>query len=116
MEEQKMEMLVNENQEREAAVQDENNDIFKKVEASHKESKAKLIKEKETKLKVMEKETVCALDKIKEDNKEEEEEMVEEQEREGREAPSCPVCFEPLLPPCHIYQCGTGHLLCGSCR
>merc|ERR1719509_580350 len=38
------------------------------------------------------------------------------QEREERDAPSCPVCFEPLLPPCHIYQCATGHLLCGLCR
>merc|ERR1712129_559742 len=40
-----------------------------------------------------------------------------EQEREEREAPTCSLlCFEPLLPPCHIYQCGTGHLICGLCK
>lgn len=28
----------------------------------------------------------------------------------------CPVCLEIMRPPIHIWQCGEGHLLCGSCR
>ena len=31
-------------------------------------------------------------------------------------APDCPICFEPMTPPTRIYQCGAGHLLCGTCR
>jgi hypothetical protein len=26
------------------------------------------------------------------------------------------VCYEPLAPPTHIFQCGKGHLVCGVCR
>ena len=31
-------------------------------------------------------------------------------------APECPVCYEPMSPPLHIYQCARGHLVCGTCR
>ena len=31
-------------------------------------------------------------------------------------APECPVCMESMVPPMRIFQCGTGHLLCASCR
>ena len=31
-------------------------------------------------------------------------------------APECPVCYEPMAPPVHIYQCARGHLVCGNCR
>ena len=31
-------------------------------------------------------------------------------------SPPPQVCFGPLLPPCHIYQCGSGHHICGLCR
>ena len=24
--------------------------------------------------------------------------------------------FDPLLPPRHVYQCGSGHHICGICR
>ena len=30
--------------------------------------------------------------------------------------PECPVCMEEMAPPTRIFQCGTGHLLCGVCR
>ena len=26
------------------------------------------------------------------------------------------VCFEWLGPPAHVYQCGSGHLVCGDCK
>ena len=26
------------------------------------------------------------------------------------------VCFDPMSPPTHIYQCGSGHFICGTCR
>ena len=35
---------------------------------------------------------------------------------EDESTPACPVCFELLLPPTHVYQCGRGHLLCGACK
>ena len=80
---------------REAAVQlelkEENKKKIKEVEASHKESIAKLVKEKEARLQTIGKDTVCVVDKLKEDFKREEEDMVEEHEKEEREAPSCPV-------------------------
>ena len=31
-------------------------------------------------------------------------------------APECPVCYESMAPPVHIYQCARGHLVCGNCR
>jgi hypothetical protein len=31
-------------------------------------------------------------------------------------SPECPVCMEEMAPPTRIFQCGTGHLLCGVCR
>ena len=31
-------------------------------------------------------------------------------------APDCPICFESMTPPIRIFQCGNGHLVCGSCK
>ena len=31
-------------------------------------------------------------------------------------APQCPVCLDTMTPPIRIFQCGTGHLVCASCR
>ena len=31
-------------------------------------------------------------------------------------APECPVCRESMAPPMRIFQCGTGHLVCATCR
>ena len=31
-------------------------------------------------------------------------------------APDCPICYEPMVPPTRIFQCGAGHLVCGGCR
>ena len=31
-------------------------------------------------------------------------------------APDCPICYELMLPPTRIFQCGAGHLVCGTCR
>ena len=31
-------------------------------------------------------------------------------------APDCPICYEPMAPPTRIFQCGAGHLVCGTCR
>ena len=28
----------------------------------------------------------------------------------------CPVCLEMMTGGVHIYQCGTGHVICGHCR
>ena len=30
--------------------------------------------------------------------------------------PSCPVCFETMVPPVRIFTCGNGHLICSSCQ
>ena len=40
----------------------------------------------------------------------------EYQEDQTSNAPECPLCFEPMTPPLHIYQCASGHLVCGTCR
>ena len=96
-EKQRLEKLVTENQEREAAVREENSREFKELSASHEKSMTKLIKEGESKLKVLAKKTADIVKKIKEDDKREEEEMVAEQEREEREAPSCPVNIMQFL-------------------
>jgi len=32
------------------------------------------------------------------------------------EVPECPVCFEEMAAPVHIYSCENGHLICGGCR
>jgi hypothetical protein len=55
------------------------------------------------------------------ESKEKVKRKVEEQERmtlaPARPAsPECPVCMEEMAPPTRIFQCGTGHLLCGVCR
>ena len=47
---------------------------------------------------------------------EEETRKVEAGENHEPSAPECPVCFEPMSPPLHIYQCARGHLVCGTCR
>ena len=31
-------------------------------------------------------------------------------------APDCPICYEPMVPPTRIFQCGAGHLVCGGCK
>ena len=57
-----------------------------------------------------------------EEEKEEEEE--EDEEKEEKEniglsippPPECPICYEPMVPPARIYQCGDGHLICSACR
>jgi len=95
----RMERLVREHQERETAVREEIAKEVKQIKATHKQSLGKVVKENYIKLKALEEGTAAAVEKLKEDNKREEEEIVEEQEREEREAPSCPVCFDPLLPP-----------------
>ena len=50
----------------------------------------------------------------------EEEEEEEKEEGIGRNppppAPDCPICYEPMVPPTRIFQCGAGHLVCGGCR
>eukprot|EP00092_Neocalanus_flemingeri_P039998 GFUD01043567.1.p1 GENE.GFUD01043567.1~~GFUD01043567.1.p1 ORF type:complete len:221 (+),score=67.47 GFUD01043567.1:182-844(+) len=28
----------------------------------------------------------------------------------------CPVCFEEMKPPVHIWQCSQGHLVCQTCK
>jgi len=30
--------------------------------------------------------------------------------------PSCPVCFETMIPPVKIFTCGNGHLICSTCQ
>ena len=52
------------------------------------------------------------------DNFETEEEARKEEAGENQEpsAPECPVCYEPMSPPLHVYQCARGHLVCGTCR
>ena len=30
--------------------------------------------------------------------------------------PSCPVCYQTMKPPLQIFTCGTGHLMCSSCK
>jgi hypothetical protein len=52
------------------------------------------------------------------------EELQELRERRRREegkaaapaSPECPVCLNSMAPPAHIFQCGTGHKVCGTCR
>merc|ERR1712129_494894 len=108
--------LVRAHQEREAAVREEIAKEVKQIKATHKQSLGKVVKENYIKLKAIKEGRAAAVEKLKEDNMREEEDMVEEHEREEREAPSCPVCFDPLLPPRHVYQCGRGHHICGLCR
>ena len=31
-------------------------------------------------------------------------------------APDCPICYEPMVSPTRIFQCGAGHLVCGRCK
>ena len=31
-------------------------------------------------------------------------------------APECPICYESMVPPTRIFQCGAGHLVCGGCK
>ena len=49
-------------------------------------------------------------------DEDEEEDEVEREAVPLPPAPDCPICFEPMTPPTRIYQCGSGHLLCGTCR
>ena len=125
-----MEILARENQRREAAIIEENTKELNKIKSIWNNNLAKLIMEEQSKLKEVEDKAASAMEEIKRDNEREEEELVEEQEREESEAPSCPVnillspcpllcgqvCLEAMLPPGHIHQCGSGHLLCGACR
>jgi len=30
--------------------------------------------------------------------------------------PECPVCYERMIPPRHIYTCGNGHVICSDCK
>ena len=30
--------------------------------------------------------------------------------------PTCPVCYETIQPPLHIFTCSNGHLICSSCK
>ena len=30
--------------------------------------------------------------------------------------PSCPVCYEKLVPPLQVFSCTNGHLICSSCK
>ena len=30
--------------------------------------------------------------------------------------PSCPVCYEQLVPPLQVFSCTNGHLVCSSCK
>merc|ERR1719431_1050660 len=30
--------------------------------------------------------------------------------------PECPVCFERMIPPMHIYTCWNGHVICSFCK
>lgn len=32
------------------------------------------------------------------------------------QTPECPVCFEEMKPPTHIFSCHNGPLICGVCR
>jgi len=30
--------------------------------------------------------------------------------------PECPVCYEEMAPPVHIFHCVNGHFVCGDCK
>ena len=30
--------------------------------------------------------------------------------------PSCPVCYDKLVPPLQVFSCINGHLICSSCK
>jgi len=32
------------------------------------------------------------------------------------QVPECPVCYERMIPPRHIYTCGNGHVICSDCK
>ena len=53
-------------------------------------------------------------DNAKEDAEEEEDAV--QAVHQGPAAPDCPICYELMTPPTRIFQCGAGHLLCGTCR
>ena len=50
------------------------------------------------------------------DNEADEAEKAEEAADQAPTAPDCPICYELMSPPIRIFQCGAGHLVCGTCR
>jgi hypothetical protein len=84
------------------------------------------IRKREKEIKVEERKTslVASREKVRRIRAEQEEELRELKERrrweEGRAAapasPECLVCMDSMAPPAYIFQCGTGHKVCGACR
>ena len=50
------------------------------------------------------------------EDKEDDEDEDEEAAPQAPAAPDCPICYELMSPPTRIFQCGAGHLVCGTCR
>ena len=83
--------------------QDELNDLAKK----HKAENADIVEN------ILNKED----EEADEDGEDEEgEEAVPKAALEAPTAPDCPICYELMSPPTRIFQCGSGHLVCGTCR
>ena len=109
----KMSALVKENQEEMARMDQQ---LQERQERLTKENQEKLINLEKRQL-VLESEMVTTL--LGQDSIDEEEEVEEDVAQAGHlppPAPDCPICYEPMAPPARIFQCGAGHLVCGSCR
>ena len=56
------------------------------------------------------------LDNEDDEAKEDEGEDASQAAPQAPAAPDCPICYELMTPPTRIFQCGAGHLVCGTCR
>ena len=54
--------------------------------------------------------------KLKEDLVRAEKQRVVAPKDEDEDQFACPVCLEVLRPPCRIFQCPEGHILCENCK
>ena len=105
----KMKLMVDALSERHNSLTQKNQEELDNLKKKHKTEEAKMV----TKI-------LTKLDEEEEDEEEEERERVKEEKKENiyppPPPPECPICYEPMVPPLRIYQCGDGHLICGACR
>ena len=86
--------------ERQKALSEANHDELNKLAKKHKAENADMVEH------ILDNEAEVA---------EEDEEDVEAEDP-APAAPDCPICYELMSPPTRIFQCGAGHLVCGTCR
>ena len=77
------------------------------------EEEISLLSTEQTKRERKHKESVI---RLKEDLVKAEKQRVVAPNEEDEDQFACPVCLEVLRPPCRIFQCPEGHILCENCK